>query len=148
MTNEDTTNNNKGISGSRLLKIVEAVAINPVEAKKIVEQYRKQSYKKHPNDTECQHQERIADKIISRYSKISAMVGGATALTSIIPGLGTILAATGGATADAVTCMKLQVDMCMCLAETFGYDVTSEDARHLSFLIAGGGTLEKAGVGW
>jgi uncharacterized protein (DUF697 family) len=39
--------------------------------------------------------------------------------------------------------MKLQVDMCMCLAETYGYDLESEDSRHLSFLLAGGGTLEK-----
>lgn len=26
------------------------------------------------------------------------------------------------------------------------YDITSEDARHLAFLVAAGGTLEKAGV--
>jgi hypothetical protein len=36
--------------------------------------------------------------------------------------------------------------MCYCLSEIYGYDITSEDAQHLSFLIAAGGTLEKAGV--
>jgi hypothetical protein len=43
--------------------------------------------------------------------------------------------------------MKLQVDMCCCLAEAFGYDINHQDARHLVFLIAAGGALEKAGTG-
>jgi hypothetical protein len=34
----------------------------------------------------------------------------------------------------------------MCLAETFGHDVEGADARYLSFIIAAGGALEKAGV--
>lgn len=42
--------------------------------------------------------------------------------------------------------MKLQVDMTMCLAEAYGWDVNGEDARHLAFLIAAGGSLEKLGV--
>lgn len=33
----------------------------------------------------------------------------------------------------------------MCLAEAFNWDISSEDARQLSFLIAAGGTLEKLG---
>jgi len=41
--------------------------------------------------------------------------------------------------------VKLQIDMCMCLAVNYGYDLTSEDARHLVFLLAVGGALERAG---
>ena len=148
MANEESRSSKEleAADDSRLLKLVDAVAINPTEAKKIVEQYRMQSHKKYPSDSEWQHQERIADKIIARYAKMSAMVGGASALTGVVPGLGTAIAITGGATADAVACMKLQVDMTVCLGETFGYDVTSEDARHLAFLIAAGATLEKVGA--
>jgi uncharacterized protein (DUF697 family) len=74
------------------------------------------------------------------------MVGGATALPGIIPGLGTAITMVPGTLADLTVSMKLQVDMCMCLAATFGYDIESEDASYLSFLIAAGGALEKAGV--
>lgn len=133
-------------SESRLLKMVQAAAITPADAKKIVDQYKSQSKQRYPNDTEWRHQERVADKIISRYSRVSAMAGGATALTGVVPGLGTIVAATGGAAVDAAVSMKLQIDMCMCLLEAFDYDLTSEDARHLAFLIAATGTLQKAGV--
>ena len=45
---------------------------------------------------------------------------------------------------NTVACMKLQVDMCFCLAETFEYDITREDARNLALLVAAGATLEKA----
>jgi len=134
------------ISGSRLLKAVEAIAISPAEAKKIVQKYLGQSRKKYPDDSDWQHQDRIADKIIDRYAKFAAMVGGASALTGIIPGIGTAIAIAGGAATDATVCMKLQVDMCMCLAETYGYDLQHEDARYLAFLIAAGGTLEKMGA--
>ena len=75
------------------------------------------------------------------------MVGGATALPGIIPGLGTAVAMVGGATADSLVCMKLQVDMCMCLAAAFKYDITSEDGKHLAFLIAATGSVQRAGIG-
>ena len=52
-----------------------------------------------------------------------------------------------GATADSLVCMKLQVDMCMCLAAAFKYDITSEDGKHLAFLIAATGSVQRAGVG-
>lgn len=134
------------VSGSRLLKAVQAIAISPAEAKKIGERYEKQSRKKYPNDSDWQHQERVADAIISRYSKYAAMVGGASALPSTIPGLGTAISMTGGTVADMTVSMKLQVDMCMCIAAAFGYDVETQDAQYLTFLIASGGVIEKAGV--
>lgn len=42
--------------------------------------------------------------------------------------------------------MKLQVDMCVCLAAAYDYDMSSEDTRHLAFLVAGGGVVEQAGT--
>lgn len=134
------------VDNSRLLKAVQAVAISPAEAKKVVERYAEQSRKKNPNDSDWQHQERVANAIIKKYSRYAAMVGGASALPGTIPGLGTAISMTGGTLADVTVTMKLQVDMCMCLASTFGYDIETHDAQYLSFLIAAGSTIEKAGV--
>ena len=44
---------------------------------------------------------KVAKKIISNYSYLTAFIGGASALTGVIPGLGTVIASFGGATADA-----------------------------------------------
>lgn len=130
---------------SKLLKVVEAIAISPEEAKKIVKQYREAILKRKPKASESELKELIAKKIVKRYSNYSGISGGITSLSSVVPGVGTAISVTGGALADASYCMKIQVDMCMCLAETFEWDVSSEDARQLSFLIAAGGALEKAG---
>ena len=56
------------------------------------------------------------------------------------------MAIVGGATADALVSMKLQVDMCMCLAAAFNYEIASEDGKHLAFLIAATGSFQRAGV--
>jgi len=139
MANEDKDDD------SKLLRFIQRWAISPEDAKEIAQKYRRQSEAKHPKDSHERHQERVADKIIARYAKLSAMSGGATALTGVVPGLGTALAALGGGMADTAVCMKLQVDMACCLAEAFDYDLNKQDARDLAFLIAAGGALEKAG---
>ena len=131
---------------SRLLKIVESLAISPEDAQAIAERYLNQSRSKFPSDSEWQHQLRAADQVVTRYARMAGMVGGSTSLSGIIPGLGTAVAVVGGAAADTAVSMKLQVDMCMCLAAVFGYDVLSEDARYLVFLIAATGSLQRAGV--
>lgn len=131
---------------SRLLKGVQAIAIHPKDVKVLVAQYRKRFKSANAQASSRDLQDLIAEAIIARYAKLAGVSGGATALAGVIPGLGTVAAMLGGGLTDAAVCMKLQVDMCMCLAETFDWDVTTEDARHLAFLIAAGGTLEKAGV--
>ena len=133
-------------SDSRLLKAVESIAISPADAKTLVAQYRRQILSRDPTRGQHEVAGLVADKIISRYCRMSATTGGATALTGVIPGIGTALAMVGGGLADASISMKLQVDMTMCLAEAYGWDVNGEDARHLAFLIAAGGSLEKLGV--
>lgn len=130
----------------RLLKAVQAVAISPEDAKAQVARLRAQSEKEYPKDSDAAHQDRVAGHIASRYSRLAATAGGVTALSGVIPGIGTAVAMVGGGLADAVVGMKLQVDMVMCMAEAYGYDLHEPDARHLSFLIAAGGALEKAGV--
>ncbi len=129
-----------------LLHVVQAIAMSPADVKKLVRRLREQSERKSRARSEPELEERVADHIVSRYARWASTSGGLTALTGVVPGLGTALAAVGGAATDVAVCMKLQVDMCMCLAETFGHDVLTPDAQHLAFLIAAGGALEKVGV--
>ena len=145
MDEEQDQINNEDI-GSRLLRTVQRMVISPEDAQQMVDGYLNQSREKYSNGAHFEHQSRVADKIIQRYSKQTALVGGATGLTGVVPGIGTLVAAFGGGTTDTAICMKLQVDMCMCLAYLFGYDITSEDGRHLAFLIAATGSAQKAGV--
>jgi hypothetical protein len=81
-----------------------------------------------PKASEHEVQALVAEKIISRYAKMSATNGGVTALAGVIPGLGTAVAMVGGGLTDATIGMKFQVDMCRCLADTFGWDLASDQA--------------------
>lgn len=130
----------------RLLSAVRAIAISPADAQDIAQKYMTQVKAQHAHKSHEEHQDLVADKIIARYCKLASLTGGASGVVGIVPGLGTALAATGGALADAAASMKFQVDMAMCLASTYGYDINNADAQNLSLLIAAGGTLEKAGV--
>lgn len=132
-------------AGGRLLKIVEAIAISPEDAKQVAASYREQLKKKKKSLSPSEMQDAVAKQIVNRYARMAGAVGGASGLTGLIPGVGIVVAATGGAMADMAASMKLQVDMCMCMAAAYDYDLNNEDARHLSFLLAAGGALEKVG---
>jgi len=131
---------------SRLLKAIEAISISPSDAKAMARKYMERARRKYPKSSNDAHMEAAANGIVARYCRLASTSGGVTALTGVIPGLGTIVAALGGGLTDAAVCMKLQVDMCLCLAAVYEWDLDNEDARHLAFLIAAGGTLEKAGA--
>lgn len=130
----------------RLLRAVRLVSISAEDAKMLVARLFEQSRKQRPNDDDAAHQEHVADHLVSRYAKLAATSGGLTALAGVIPGIGTAVAMVGGGATDALVGMKLQVDMCRCMAEAFGHDLLEVDVQHLTFIIAAGGTLEKAGV--
>jgi hypothetical protein len=128
-----------------LLKAIELILANPVnireEANHILEKYRDRYQS---DQTEDDIRELAADKIISNYSYYSAFSGGVTALTGIIPGLGTAVATFGGATADTALCMKFQIEMVMALATIYGHDIRLEEMQRLCFIIAALGTLNEA----
>ena len=142
------TQDNAG-DDSSLLRVIQAAAISPADAKKLVANIRERQRR---NSAESESEfhtriaEQVANRIIARYAKLTALSGGLTALAGVVPGVGTILAAVGGGVADTAVCMKFQVDMCMCITETYGWDLQMEDARHLGFLIAAGGALEHFGA--
>ncbi len=131
--------------GSRLLDALTAVAIPAADAKALVAAYRQASERDHPHESARDRQYRIAKAIVKRYARLAALAGGAAALPGIVPGIGTVLALIGGGAIDAGASLKLQVDMCRCLAECFGHDLTREDADRLSMLVALAVALEGAG---
>ena len=128
-----------------LLKAIELVLAEPAVIKKEAlllkeKYYRKFSDKK--NETEID--KIIIDKIISNYSYYTAFVGGSTALTGVIPGLGTAVATFGGATADAALSMKYQIEMTMAIATICGHNIEIEEEKRLCVIIAGLGTINEA----
>ena len=129
----------------KLLKAVELVLADPADIKREVlalqKKYDREYGGKRP-DSEITN--KVANKIISNYSYFTAFVGGASGLTGVVPGLGTVLAAFGGATADAALSMKYQIEMTMALAVVYGHDIEVEEEKRLCLLIAGLGAINKA----
>jgi hypothetical protein len=132
-------------AGSALMKMVEAVAISAENARIIVSQYREQVIKSQPKASEKSIQKVITDKIISRYSMLAATSGAVTSAPGAFPGIGTAVSMIGGGLADVSVCMKLQIDMTMCLAMAINENLSNEDAKHMSFIIALAGSLEQLG---
>lgn len=136
----DTTSE---LEPSRLQKAVEAIAISPEGAAKLVEGYRRsfrQKFEREPKTTADKR--RIASKVISRYSKFAAATGAAASLPGVIPGVGTAVAVTGGGAVDIAASLKIQIDMCMCLVDVFTEELSSEDKKHLAFVLALASSIE------
>ncbi|MEH0933574.1 hypothetical protein [Micromonospora psammae] len=129
---------------SPIQKAVEAIAITPEAATELVDGYRatfEAKFKRKPESLE--DKSRIAEKVIGRYSKLSAAAGVVTAAPSVIPGVGTAVAVLGGGVADLAVALKLQIDMCMCLVEVYEAELSSEDKKHLAFVLALAGSAEQ-----
>lgn len=132
-------------NGSSLMKMVEAIAITPQDARVLVEQYETQAKRSLPGASGERIQKAVTDKLIKRYSKLAATSGAATAVPGAIPGAGTAVALIGGGLTDVTICMKLQIDMTMCLAVAINKGLSNEDAKHMSFIVALAGSLEEMG---
>lgn len=129
---------------SSLMKIVQAIAISPEDARIVVKQYENQIRESRKDISDSAVQDIIVDKIISRYSKLAATSGGVTSLSGVIPGIGTVASMVGGSMADISACIKFQVDMTMCLAIAINKELNNEDAKHLSYIIALSGVVEQS----
>jgi uncharacterized protein (DUF697 family) len=88
------------------------------------------------------HLDAVAERIIQGYSNRSAFAGGVTALPSLLPGGGTLLALLGGSLADMTLMLKHEVEMALCLTHLYGYDIREERARWLGFTLAAVSTYE------
>lgn len=128
----------------KLLKAIELIIANPenirAESLQILEKIKKSN----PSKSETEIRNKASEKIISNYSYYAAFSGGATALTGIIPGIGTAVAIGGGATTDAIACMKFQIEMTMAIATVYGHNILNEEGQRLCFIIAGLGAINEA----
>lgn len=129
----------------RLLQAVELLLADPAHIKREVISLRAEFDQKYGGSrSDSEIKEKLADRIVSNYSYFAAFVGGATGLTGVVPGLGTVLAAFGGAMADAALSMKYQIEMTMALAVVYGHDIEIEEEKRLCLLIAGLGAINQA----
>lgn len=131
MSDQDKQSN--GDDKPTLLKAIELILADPAEIRRatigLKEQYRKRFS---DSNSEDEINALVADKIISNYSYYAAFVGGATALTGVVPGLGTVIATFGGATADAALSMKYQIEMTMALATVYGHNIEIEEKKYFA----------------
>lgn len=86
--------------------------------------------------------EAAAQAAISRFSNLSAVAGGAAALPGLFPGVGTLVALTGGALADMGLMLKFEVEMALVLTHLHGFDIAQPEERQLAFLLASVGTYD------
>lgn len=128
-----------------LLRAVRIIVAKPTEVQREALQLKQRYAQKFgATHTESQICAKAIDKVISNYSYYSAFVGGATALTGVIPGLGTVIASFGGATADSALSMKFQIEMTMAIAAICGHNIEVEEEQRLCFIVAGLGAINEA----
>ena len=128
-----------------LLQAVELVLADPAEIRKEslgLQKKFKRRFSGSKSDEEIT--ELVVGKIISNYSYYAAFVGGATALTGIIPGLGTVIATFGGATADAALSMKFQIEMTMAIATVYGHNIEIDEEKRLCLIVSGLGAINQS----
>jgi uncharacterized protein (DUF697 family) len=128
-----------------LLKAIELILAEPKKIREETILLKSKYFDRYKEDRSTEEiEEYVADKIISNYSYYTAFVGGATALTGVVPGLGTAISTFGGATADAALSMKYQIEMTMALATVYGHDITNTEAQRICLIVAGLGTINEA----
>lgn len=136
-----------GKDGGELINIVNSLSISAENARKTGERALKSARSKSDNAAaEDVIRTLAASIIIQKYSRSTALTSAVSALPSVVPGWGTAISVTGGVTVDLIASLRLQVDMCKCLAVVYGYEIESPDVQHLCMLLALCGTLEKAGA--
>lgn len=127
-----------------ILKAIEMIVAKPEDVREEAQALLAKFGKKHPTKSEDEIAGLAADKVIANYSYFAAFAGGATALSGVIPGIGTAVAVGGGATADVVASMKFQVEMTMALATVYGHDIRNEEMKRICYIVAGLGAMSEA----
>jgi hypothetical protein len=84
-----------------------------------------------------------SERIVSRFSNRSALVGALAGAPSLVPGWG-IIGALGTVVAEMTYVLRTEVEMCLALASHHGLDITRRDHRQWAFLLAAVGTHEVA----
>jgi hypothetical protein len=97
-----------------------------------------------PREGKLPHSARsaIAARLVASYASTTANVGAASAMTGIVPGIGTVIATCGGAAADAALSMKYEVDMVRALAYLYGHDLNVDQTKWVAYFVCGLGAAQ------
>jgi hypothetical protein len=136
--------NTEIIEKPKLLQAIELILAEPENIRNESIQLMEKLRKSNSGKSETEIQKIASEKIISNYSYYSAFSGGTTALTGIIPGIGTAVAITGGASADAVASMKFQIEMTMAIATVYNHNILIEEEKRICYIVAGLGAISEA----
>ena len=90
----------KNTDDSILYGLVKKIAMPPAETKNMVAIMKANLKNSNSSLTSKEINKHVAKSIVDKYCWLSSLTGGATALTGVIPGVTTVLAAVGGTTAD------------------------------------------------
>ena len=127
--------------GETLLSAVERVVDSPESVVELVEDFKVRTPRS-SLPSEGAWRREVAAKIVSNFSRKSALSGGVTSLPALIPGIGTLAAALGGTFLDLVLVLKFEVEMAMALTYLHGFDIRERNERQFAFLLASVQTYE------
>ena len=123
----------EGQAGERLLSAVERLLDDTGNIISRVETFKKRV--RHGNDP-VEVRKLVASELIAEYSNKAAISGGASALPAMFPGVGTIVALTGGNLVDMALVLKFEVEMSIAMCWLYGMDVRRPKQRQIAFLLA------------
>ena len=134
-----STNTEKDDPGllAAVLKVMASTELLADIAEEEAEQAKEKADKKRGADW----QQLAAKKVIRRYSNKTAVVGAGTGALAIVPGIGTLAAGVGGASADTIMSLKWHGEMAMVLAALYGHDIEQREVKERCLTLAGLGLL-------
>jgi uncharacterized protein (DUF697 family) len=127
--------------GERLLTAVERLVDDSESLVAQVEAFKEDIAPSHAEESPL-FRNAVAERVIRSFSNRSAFAGGVTALPSMLPGGGTLVALLGGSLADMTLMLKHEVEMALCLTHLYGYDIREERPRWLGYTLAAVNTYE------
>lgn len=132
--------------GKALLRAVERIVERPERIQERVDDELARARERLPDDADEAHIRKVVErKLITRYSNYTAAAGGAAALPSLVPGIGTLTSLIGGSLVDMTLCLKFEVELILSLASLRGYDIEDVRERHFAYLLAAIHTYEASG---
>jgi uncharacterized protein (DUF697 family) len=127
--------------GERLLSAVERILSNDADLIARAERHLVEIPLREA-ESEDAWRARVGAALVSDFSTRSAISGGAAALPSLVPGVGSLISLVGGSLADMALMLKFEVEMTLSLLHLHGYDITNKRERQLAFLLASVGTYD------
>ncbi|MFH1464272.1 MAG: hypothetical protein ABIO70_07785 [Pseudomonadota bacterium] len=122
--------------GRKLLSAVERIIEDTEAIIAQVDRQRTMVLSTHPGIQGQTLRDKISTRLVRHYSNACAISGGATALPSLFPGAGSVIALTGGTLLDVAFILKFEVEMALALCWNHGFDIREERERELAFLLA------------